>query len=137
MFIEKTDLLSVIDLRELEEVSEGDDTVIDAMLYAAVDEMRAYLSDNYDIDTIFSKTGDDRNKMLVRIANDIAVYHLTAKSVAGQDKEDRRERYDRDIEWLKMVSQKTQYTDLDQAIEDDEDAEVNYGSNKKRRNYYD
>jgi len=136
MFIEKIDLLTVFHFRELEEISEGDDTVIDAMLYAAVDEMRAYLSDNYDITTIFGKTGTDRNKMLVRIGCDIAAYHLIAGDVAGQDREDRKERYDRSIAWLKMVSKKTQYTDLEQAVEDDDNAEVNYGSNKKRRNYF-
>jgi len=136
MFIEKIDLLTIFQLRELEAISEGDDMVIDSMLYAAIDEMRAYLSDNFDIDTIFAKTGNDRNRMLVRIGCDIAAYHLIAADVAGQDREDRRERYDRALDWLKMVSKKTQYTDLEQAIEDDDNAEVNYGSNKKRRNYY-
>ena len=135
MFLEKVDLLTIFQSHELEEISEGDDAVIDAMLYAAVDEMRAYLSDNYDIALIFGKTGTDRNKMLIRIGCDIAAYHLIAGDVAGQDREDRRQRYDRSIDWLKMVSKKTQYADLEQAIESEENSEVSYGSNKKRRNY--
>ena len=136
MFLEKVDLLKIFQQHELEEISEGDDTVIDAMLYAAVDEMRAYLSDNYDIAAIFGKNGNDRNQLLVRIGCDIAAYHLIAGDVAGQDREDRRQRYDRSIDWLKMISKKTQYADLEQATEEEGDEEVNYGSNKKRRNYY-
>lgn len=133
--ISKPDLkLSILE-DELDEITRGDDAIVTAAINSAQGEMRTYLYDSYDVDTIFSQTGDSRNQMLVNLLADMAVYLIVASVQAGQDLEDRRARYKRAITWLKEAQDTKTYSDLPRR-ETTQQTHFLFGSNSKRNNYY-
>lgn len=136
-FITKADLSLSILTDELDEIVRGDDTVIEQAISAAIAEMRGYLFNNYDVDTIFGATGTDRHALLVRYAADISVYAIVAATQGGQAVDDRKARYDRACKWLKMVRDDEQYEDLPRREATAEDKILSGSSgNPKRQNRY-
>lgn len=135
MFLSKTDLYLAILQDELEEVTRGDDTLINQAISAAVSEARTYLFDSYDVDNIFSAAGDDRHALLLGLTADIAVYLLVASVQAGQDVADRKARYDRAIAWLKAAQKSETYSDLPRR-EETVQAHITASSLPKRSNRY-
>lgn len=134
-FIEKTDLKLSILTDELTEITRGDDDVITMAIDSAIGEMRTYLYDSYDVETIFGASGEARNKMLVQLAVDITVFIIVGVCQAGQDLEDRKARYKRAITWLKEAQDTKTYSDLPRR-EVTEQTHFLFGSNSKRNNYY-
>lgn len=134
-FIEKLDLkLSILE-DELNQIVRGDDTIIDQAISAAEAEMRAYLYDSYEVDTIFGATGADRHQLLVKYCVDIAVWAIVAATQAGQGLDDRKARYDRACAWLKMVKKMGTYADLP-LRETTVQTHVQFGNLNRRKNYY-
>lgn len=134
-FLIAADLNAVILPQELNEVTRGDSAMVTAALDAAVEEMKAFLHDSYDVDDVFGKTGNDRHALLVRYGCDIAVYFLIARNQAGQELEDRRDRFDRAIRWLKEVQKSETYSSLARRAETAQ-KHISHGSNPKRGNYF-
>lgn len=133
--ISKSDLKLSILIDELDEITRGDDSIVTMAIDSAQGEMRTYLYDSYDVDTIFSQTGDARNQMLVNLMADIAVFLIVASVQAGQDLEDRKARYKRAIAWLKEAQETKTYSDLPRR-EATQQTHFLFGSNSKRNNYY-
>ncbi|MEO0337593.1 MAG: phage protein Gp36 family protein [Bacteroidota bacterium] len=134
-FLTINDLHTKILDYELTEITGGDNTLIESAISAAVSELKVYLNDSFDTDQIFNKTGSDRHQLLVQCGADIAIYFLVARVQAGQDVDDRRRRYDRAINWLKMVNKSETYADLPRR-EKNTISGVIASSNPKRPNYY-
>lgn len=134
-FIAKSDLYLSILQDELNQIVRQDDTIIDQAISAAEAEMRAYLYDSYDVDTIFSATGAARHQLLVKYAVDIAIWAIVAATQAGINLEDRRQRYDRACKWLKMVRDSKTYADLPRRTTTKQ-KHIVYGVGRKRNNYY-
>lgn len=135
MFIAKADLYTQILEDELTEITRDDDTLVNSAISAAIAEMKTYLYDNYDIEAIFSATGDDRHDLLVNFAADIAIWHLVARCQAGISIDDRKSRYDRAVAWLKTVKKSENYPDLPRR-EETIQKHIFAGSNAKRKNYF-
>jgi phage gp36-like protein len=136
-FISKTDLGSKILLAELDQITGGDDNLINQAIDSAQAEMRSHLYDWYDVETIFSKTSTERNQLLVDLLSDMAIYRLVARVQAGQDVEDRRARYKRAIDWLKLATKPANsadkiYPDLPLRETGTAENKINYSSNPKR-----
>jgi phage gp36-like protein len=134
-FLTKPDLYLSILQDELDEITRDDDALVESALSAAIEEMRTYLFDSYDVEEIFSQTSSNRHQMLVRVGSDIAIWFLVARLQAGQDTEDRRRRYDRAIAWLKAVQKSQTFADLPRKESTEED-KIAHGSNTKRSNHY-
>ncbi len=138
MFITKDDLYRAIRQEELEQITRGDDTMIQYAIDVAQKEIRSYLADRYDVDTIFAQTGQLRHTLLLNFAVDIAIYILVAVALPGQSLEDRRARYKRAIDWLKQVRIGSIPTDLP-VLPINEQNKTPVGklhANPKRNNYY-
>lgn len=135
MFIDKTDLYLAILEDELEEITRGDDTLINQAISAAVSEARTYLHDSYEVDTIFAAAGAARHALLLGLVADMAVYLLVARVQAGQDVDDRRARYDRAVAWLKAAQKSDTYSDLPRREETAQN-HISTGSLPKRNNRY-
>lgn len=137
-FINKTDLKRTIRPELVEQISRQDDTIVTGSIETAIVEMKSYLQNRFDVDTIFAQTGDDRNQLLVSLACDITVYQIVGVIPAGIDLEDRRSRYKRALAWLKDVRDGVINANLppilDSELNDTTNA-VEYGSNVKRDNY--
>lgn len=103
MFIDKEDYKVVIGDAAFKVISQADPVTVANAEVEAVEEMSGYLRPVYDTEAIFSATGNDRNRLVVMYAADIALYHLSAALPQKMGAEIRKERYDRAIKWLEGV----------------------------------
>jgi len=104
----------------------------------AIEEVAGYLRSRYDVDAIFSSTGEERNKVIVMRCCDVALYHLVSSRNQRQGMEIRKERYERAIKWLEDVQKGSVMPDLPTPIGPDGEQDINnpirFGS-EKRNNY--
>lgn len=139
MFITKEDFNITIRPYEIEQITDGDDTIVHMAISAAVGEMKPYLH-RYDTDKIFSATGDQRHPLLLRFAVDIAVFQLVSIARPDQDLENRRALYKRAIDWLKQVKNEEMPVDLPLKEENPDDDKLSggilSGSHPPRQNYF-
>lgn len=120
MFIEESDyevqvrqeIMSILD-------PSAANSAIEMAERMAIDQIKSYLSGRYDVEAIFSATGEKRNHFLLMIAIDIALYHLWSKRAPRKIPELRAQRYQDAIDWLKAVGEGTMTTDLPQLQGDD------------------
>ncbi len=103
MFLVNEDFYTVIGDAALKVISQASDSNIDAAQLEAIEEISGYLRPVYDTDAIFSKTGEDRNWLIVMYAVDITLYHLSASQPQKMGAEVRKERYERAVKWLEGV----------------------------------
>jgi len=134
MFINKIDYSMAIRLAAVEQMTGGDDTLVDAASDAAEAEMRSILK-GFDVDVIFTATGEDRHKLLLRFCIDMAIYHLFALARPGVDATDRRARYERAVEWLIDVRDGKVASTLP-SVEVPTDTGVHYTEGIKTQNYW-
>jgi phage gp36-like protein len=103
-FIELTDYDASIHREILDALTREDDAIIEICEDRAVAEMRGYLSRRYDVNAIFSATGDNRNQLVLMMAIDIAIYHVFCIHNPQKLSQVRKDRYERAMEWLKQVA---------------------------------
>lgn len=135
MFITRDDLKIAIREYEVDEITGGDDTLVEAAISAAIGEMKPYLF-RYDTGKIFNATGKDREPLLVRFAVDITIFGIVSIARPDQDLENRRALYRRAIDWLKQVRDEDLPTGLPRPEHVPEDSTVLSGGRVKRDNYY-
>lgn len=104
-FIRPEDYDSTIHAEILDALTRSDGAVVEQCENDAIEEMKGYLSARYDVDAVFSKTGDERNPLVLMYAKDIAVYHIFCAHNPYKMSKVRQDRYDRAKEWLKLVSE--------------------------------
>lgn len=144
MFIESEELKTVLYSYQLDQITEGDDTIVLMAINAAVDQAKSYLRPNdkkewldgrrrYDVDAVFSKTGTDRNALLLEMTKNIAVWFIVRLANVDMLHEQVKDRYDRSISWLKMVNKGEITLDLPVLTipEGEQPEPFRYGSRKK------
>jgi hypothetical protein len=115
MFLLKADLGSTMYGYQIDQITEGDDTIVDIAMAAAEEEVRSYLTGNnrkdwqdgrlqYDADAILAKTGAARNALIVKMTVVIAKWWIVDLCNADLIYEQSKERYDRAIKWLKDLA---------------------------------
>ncbi len=102
-FLNRTDLLSLIDEATLTTISDNNTVYIDESEARAIDEMTAYINSRYDILKVFD-TEQPRNNLVVMYLCDILLYHLHARIMPDNIPELRVKRYDTAIQWLDKVA---------------------------------
>lgn len=103
MFITDDDYRVVIGDNALKVLSQASQDIRDNAEREAIEEMAGYLRPKFDVSAIFSAGGDERNRLVVLYAADIALYHMSAAMPQKMGSEVRRERYERAIRWLEGV----------------------------------
>lgn len=112
MFLTKEDLGSSIYDYQIDQITEGDEGIVDQALAAAEEEIRGYLSGRlwsdgriyYDVEKIIIATDSARNALLVRQAATIAKWYIVDLCNADVIYEHAKDRYDRAVAWLKQLS---------------------------------
>jgi len=115
MFLKYEDLGSTMYGFQIHQITEGNSDIVDIALAAAEEEIRSYLTGNnrkewldgriqYDVEAILSKTGLERNQLIVKQGITIAKYWLIDLSNADMIYEQAKERYDRSTEWLTKLA---------------------------------
>ncbi len=119
-------------------ITRGDETIAQAAIDGAISEAKGYLS-RFDINVIFTATGNLRNKLLLIFIKDIAAWHLVNICNPNIDLKMRKERYDRAIKWLQDVQKGYVVPDLPLSTDTQGNPDANIilsGSNTKRNNHF-
>ena len=134
MFINDEDYKVVIGDQALKVISQVSDKNRANAEKEAIEEIAGYLRPKYDTIAIFNTGKENRNRLVVMYACDIAIYHMAASTPQKMGMEIRKERYERAIKWLEGVQAGKIVPDLPVAV--DEYGEPTgmplvYGSQKK------
>ena len=103
MFVTDEDYRVVIGETALKVVSQTSADIRANAEREAMEEIAGYLRPVYDTEAAFKAEGDNRNRLIVMYACDIALYHMTAAMPQKMGSEIRKERYERAIKWLEGV----------------------------------
>ncbi|MBY0488186.1 MAG: DUF1320 domain-containing protein [Flavobacteriaceae bacterium] len=119
MFIEIEDFGSVIYAYQVEQITEGNEDLVNQALAAGVEEAKSYLTANvnslktfdgrivYDVEAIFNTSGLDRNSLILQHCLTLAKFHLAVLCNADFIYEQAKERYDRAIDWFTKLAKGT------------------------------
>lgn len=80
MFLEKKDLSDSLDHGIRDMLAKHSESVVLSHCATAESVVESYLSRRYLIRPELEKTGNDRNKMLLSVARDLAIYYLYSNS---------------------------------------------------------
>ena len=100
---------------QMEQITEGNDDIIDVAMAAAEEEVRSYLSGNnrrewldgrlqYDVEAILTAQAESRNALILKHAVTIAKWWIVELCNADIIYEQAKERYDRAIAWLNKLA---------------------------------
>ncbi len=135
-FIQETDLYRAMRKEYIDEIKLQDDALPLHCMSAALEEMKTYLRETFDTATIFSAVDDDRDKLLVTFAVDIAIYNLIELVPVGVDVEQKRLRYKRAIDWLEKVQKSIIKPDLLKLEDSPAKQSIIYNSTPKKETRY-
>ena len=100
MFIDPKEMITVASEYKLQEIADYDSTIIQKCIIAAIQRVRRYLSGRYNVNIIFSKTGEDRDPELVEIIKNVALWFLIRRCNVDMLYDKVKESYDRDMKYL-------------------------------------
>lgn len=100
-------------------VSQASGEIRDNAELEACEEIAGYLRPKYDTEAVFSAEGEERNRLVVMYAADIALYHMIAAMPQKMGSEIRKERYERAVKWLEGVQAGKIIPDLPLATDED------------------
>ena len=103
MFLEIEEMKTVAAEYKLEEITDYDDTIVQACMLAAVQRVTRLLSGLYDVEKIFSATGNERDAELLEICKNIALWFLIRRCNVDILYSRVKETYDRDMSYLKEL----------------------------------
>ena len=103
MFLEIEEMKTVAAEYKLEEITDYDDTIVQACMLAAVQRVTRLLSGRYDVEKIFSATGNERDAELLEICKNIALWFLIRRCNVDILYSRVKETYDRDMAYLKEL----------------------------------
>lgn len=137
MFVTEEDYKVVIGAEGLKIYTQASPANRERAEAEAIEEIAGYLRHKYDCSTLFSATGNGRNKLIVMYTCDIALYHMSASASARMGAEVRKERYERAIKWLQDLQAGKITADLPllTSEEDGKPLGVSWGSHKKQLNF--
>lgn len=134
-FLSEADYGDAIRDNYLDDLIESDDAILNSCELKAIQFMKGYLNARYDVDAIFSATGDDRNPVIVMYAVDICLYYVHRRIAYKDVPEWRKERYNDAKDWLEKVNKQEINDPTLPKITDSIDRNyVRFGSNPKRQN---
>lgn len=115
MFAQPDDLKNTIYEYQVDQITDGDESIVLQALMAAESEVKSYLMGNdrkewldgrprYDVAAIFSKTGTDRNPLILAHVLTIAKWRIAELCNVDFIYEKAKDRYDRAVDWLKLLA---------------------------------
>lgn len=114
MFATKDDLKNNIYDYQVDEITEGNDDIVLQAIKAAIQEVKSYLTGNdkkeyldgrkrYDVNAIFSATGENRDALILTYTMTIAKWYIIDLSNVDILYDKAKDRYDRAVAWLNKL----------------------------------
>lgn len=115
MYLTKEDLGTAIYGYQIDQITEGNDDIVNLAIEAGTSEVKSYLTGNnktewldgrlrYDVETIFSETRNNRNALILGCVKTVTKWWLVELCNADIIYEHAKERYDRTINFLKDLA---------------------------------
>lgn len=115
MFLDKSELKTVAYQYILDQITEGDDSILDFGIESAIEEVKSYLTPNnqhqwkdgrllYDVNLIFSATGSDRNALILGFTKTVAIWKIIQLCNADMIYQNTKDQYDRAIDYLNRIA---------------------------------
>lgn len=137
MYITPAEITTHLGAEQIEAISDGDETMLQAAIDGAMVEVKSYLQ-AYDMDAELAKTGTARNAILIIFMKDVAVWHFINNCNVNTNYEKREKRYDRAISWLVGVQKGSVTPNLElktDALGEANNLPYKVTSNPKRNNH--
>lgn len=112
---------------------------IDTAIAEAIEEVKAYLTARYNVDEEFAKTGNARNKLVVKLVREVALYNCYKISNPVNMPESRVQIYKDTIAFLKDVqAERATIKELSRLTDATNGGSsfIKFGGNTKRNNSY-
>lgn len=143
MFLEKAELKTVATDEIINKIINNDDSIVTDIILESIDVVSTYLYQYFDTEVIFSKTGDERNKTILKHLKGIVIYEIYTRRTKIMN-EVAKSRYDEAMLWLEKVSEGKIKPPLPvRIIDTDGDGTADtpatfmkLGSNKKYQNHF-
>ena len=131
-FLTKSELKTTGVPEVIAKVTNGDDAIITSVIDESIDEMKGYLSVNYDATAIFAAVGNTRNKTVLKYLKKIVVYELYKRKSNLLD-DDTITSYEDAMAWLKNVAKGILSADLPTRSTDTSDGDgfIKFGGNTR------
>lgn len=104
MFITKEEIKTHLYDYQVDQITDGDDTIVTSAIDVAVAEVKSYLANRYDVEAIFSTEGKGRSALVVEHVKVCAVWHLLILCNVDAIYERYEKAYERSIDYLKQVA---------------------------------
>lgn len=88
----------------IDQITEGDDSIVEQAIDAAIEEAKSYLAQRYDVEKIFATEGRSRNALVLENVKVIVIWRIITICNAETIYEMWKERYDRVIDYFKSVA---------------------------------
>lgn len=137
-FLEPTELNAVAPSDFIDIVKGADMNIVEQIIREQISLMKTNLGVYYDVEEIFSKTGDERNETVLMYLKDLVWYKLKKRRKPGANLND--EEYNEAMKWLEEISTGKRSADLPPKLTDTDgdgvpDAEVPFMKLGSRKSY--
>lgn len=104
-YLSKEDFYSIISKDDLDAALDGEYADLDSVVAIACEEVVSWLRQRYRISSEMRKTGEQRNRYIMMITMDCALFHLFS-SIPGRlsDEDIRTQRYKNAVKWLREAA---------------------------------
>lgn len=141
-FLTKEDLKTITTIEIIDLITKNDDDIIGEIIKEDISTMKTYLGSYYDMDEVFSKTGDDRNLTVVKYLKAIIAHDLPKRRRKAIPKEADSD-YQEAMNWLEKIASGEWKADLPRKKKDidgdgipDEIPFLKLGSKKSYKNHW-
>lgn len=135
-FIDLSDLQDYMEADEIDQITDGDNTIIEEIISDAEEFVAEKLRNRYQIENEFQKTGTDRNGQLKKQTVAIALMYVSERIPTNFSSEARVEAYERAEKWLKEVSSGMRQVTLEEIDSENQTGfSIRWGSGSKTENY--
>jgi hypothetical protein len=111
-FLTEAELKTKSHIEIIEAITEGDDTIVPIMISECISHMKGYLSARYDVDTIFTSEGTDRDDVILKMLKNLVIYEIYASHNPQMMTKIVEDNHKLALEWLKMVQSQKINPDL-------------------------
>ena len=89
----------------IDSISDDTNSFVDSLERMAIEEVSSYLTNLYDTEFTFNRTGTQRNYLIVRTVLDFMIYFLYERVNSNEMPESIKDRYKENKEYLTKVSE--------------------------------
>ncbi|WP_286913124.1 phage protein Gp36 family protein [Flavobacterium sp. UBA4197] len=104
MFLDKSELKTVSTEEIINRIISNDDAIIVDIIDESIDLMAGYLYQYYDTEAIFSATGENRNKTILKHLKGVVIHEIYIRRTKAFN-EVAKTRYDEAMLWLEKISE--------------------------------